>query len=528
MPSIKPNSVSELLAARAELTPDAVVVRCGAEAVTARELDARASRLARGLLSLGLQPGDRVGVLLPTSMPFIELIFACARAGLVQVPLNAFLKGDFLRHQLVDSGAAALVTDEEGLQTASPLLDHTQLEHVITVQSEYQKLRDHVGEESLPTCAPSDLAVLMYTSGTTGLPKACMLSHAYQINVARAYHEARWVETNDRVYTSLPLYHAAGQLTALMTALYAGGDVVFPDRFRATRFMIDAAEHQATVVIGVMAMATAILATPTADDPPPGAVPKAIWVPLDAANQDKFAERFGCRVTAEGYGQSEATAICLNPFDAELRRPGTMGRPTSFVEVAVVDDDDAEVPIGEVGELVVRPRVPGAIFSGYWNRPDATLTAFRNLWYHTGDYGRRHDDGFFSFVDRKKDAMRRRGENVSSVELERAIMAHPEVLEAAVHAVPSHLGEDDIKACLVVAGDGIALDELFDFFKTNLPYFAIPRYVEFRKELPKNGVGRVLKHKLRAEGVNDSTVDLEERGLAVAKTDRRGRVSRGE
>ena len=149
------------------------------------------------------------------------------------------------------------------------MLKHTQLEHIITVQSEYQKLRDHAGEEPLPTCSPSDLAVLMYTSGTTGLPKACMLSHAYQINVARAYHEAGWVGTDERVYTALPLYHAAGQLTAMMTALYAGGDVVFPDRFRASRFMIDAAEHQATVVIGVMAMATAILATPTADDPPP-------------------------------------------------------------------------------------------------------------------------------------------------------------------------------------------------------------------------------------------------------------------
>ncbi|EHB56493.1 Long-chain-fatty-acid--CoA ligase [Mycolicibacterium rhodesiae JS60] len=525
--STSPNSVSELLSVRSGLTPDDVVVRCAGEAVTARELDDRVTRVARGLLAQGLQPGDRVGVLLPTSMPFVELIFACSRAGLVQVPLNAFLKGDFLRHQLVDSGAAALVTDEDGLRTAVPLLDDTQIEHTITVESDYEQLRNHSGEEPLPSCEPSELAVLMYTSGTTGLPKACMLSHAYQINVARAYHEAGWVATNERVYTALPLYHAAGQLTALMTALYAAGDIVFPDRFRATQFMLDAAENEATLVLGVMAMATAILASSPDNDPPFGVVPKAIWVPLDAANQKAFADRFGCRVTSEGYGQSEATAICLNPFDSGIRRPGTMGRPTSFVEVAVVDDNDAEVPIGEVGELVVRPRVPGAIFSGYWNRPDATVAAFRNLWYHTGDYGRRHDDGFFSFVDRKKDAMRRRGENVSSVELERAIMAHASIREAAVHAVPSQLGEDDIKVCLVLADDPIDLPELFEFFKEKLPYFAVPRYVEFLAELPKNGVGRVLKHKLREEGVNSSTVDLESLGLAVAKADRRGRDSRG-
>lgn len=517
----EPTSVSDLLAIRAETTPDQGLVWCDAEAATARELDDRVSRLARGLLSLGLRQGDRVGILLPTSMAYVELIFAISRAGLVQVPLNAFLKGDFLRHQLVDSGAAVLVTDADGAAVARPLLDGTAVEHLIEIGSGLQQLREHSGDEALPALAPSDLSALQYTSGTTGLPKACMLSHAYQVNVARAYHEAQWVAEGERVYTALPLYHAAGQLTALMTALYAGGDIALPTAFRASRFMADAAEHGATMVIGVMAMANAILASSPDGDPPKGSIRKGIWVPLNAESQDEFATRFGCRVTAEGYGQSEATAICLNPFDSEVRRPGTMGRPTSFVEVTVVDDDDAELPVGEIGEVVVRPRVPGAIFTGYWNRPDATLSAFSNLWYHTGDYGRRHEDGFFSFVDRKKDAMRRRGENVSSIELERAIAGHPAVVEAAVHAVPSTLGEDDVKACLVINEDSIDYAELFDFFKNNLPYFAIPRYVELRLDLPKNGVGRVLKHKLRAEGITDTTVDLEALGLAVARADRR-------
>lgn len=517
----EPRSVSELLALRAEVTPDGVAVTCDGVALTSRELDERVTRLARGLLGLGLQPGDRVGLLLPTSMPFIELIFACSRAGLVQVPLNAFLKGEFLRHQLVDSGAIALVTDAEGAAVARPLIKDSAIEHLVDVDRDFAALLNDTGSVSMPELAPSDLAVLMYTSGTTGLPKACMLSHAYQINVAKAYHEAQWVAAGERVYTALPLYHAAGQLTSMMTALYAGGDVAFPGQFRASRFMADAAAHGATMVIGVMAMATAILASNTDGDPPRGSVAKAIWVPLDAANQLAFAARFGCRVTAEGFGQSEATAICLNPFDSPVRRPGTMGRPTSLVEVAVVDDDDAEVPVGEVGEIVIRPRVPGAIFSGYWNRPEATLESFRNLWYHTGDYGRRHEDGFYTFVDRKKDAMRRRGENVSSVELERAICGHAAVREAAVHAVPSELGEDDIKACLVVDGATIDYAELFDFFKNNLPYFAIPRYVELRSELPKNGVGRVLKHRLRAEGITEATIDLSRLALTVTTADRR-------
>ncbi len=525
VPQRIPSSVSDLLSMRARSTPDQQLISCGEDSVTASELDQRVSRLARGLLNLNLQPGDRVGVLLPTTMEYVELIFACSRAGLVQVPLNAFLKGEFLRHQLVDSGAVALITDADGAAVARPLLPHTSVNHLIEIGTDFEKLRAHNGNEPLPEVSSSDLSALQYTSGTTGLPKACMLSHAYQINVARAYHEAQWVANGERVYTALPLYHAAGQLTAMMTALYAGGDVAYPKVFRASRFMADAAEHGATMVIGVMAMATAILATSTESDPPKGSVGKAIWVPLDAANQDVFAARFGCRVTSEGYGQSEATAICLNPFDSDVRRPGTMGRPTSFVEVAVVDNNDVEVPPGEVGEVVVRPRVPGAIFSGYWNRPEATLEAFRNLWYHTGDLGREHEDGFLSFADRKKDAMRRRGENVSSIELERAIGAHPAVLEVAVHAVPSDLGEDDVKACLVTDGASLDYADLFDFFADNLPYFAIPRYVEVCAELPKNGVGRVLKHKLRADGVTKDTVDLQALGFEVAKADRRRHAS---
>jgi carnitine-CoA ligase len=516
-----PVSVAHLLATRAASTPHEVIVSCGDGSASARELNDVVSRLARGLLSIGLVAGDRVAVLLPNSLPFVEMVFGCARAGLVQVPLNVYLKGDFLSHQLIDSGAVALVTDDDGAATVDQLQAIGSLRHVIRIGPEYDALRSYGGLAPLPRIAPDDLAVLMYTSGTTGPPKACMLSHAYQINIARAYNDAGWVSDYERVFTALPLYHAGGQLAALISAIRAGGSVIFPERFSASRFMADAAAHNATQVIGVMAMASAILATDAAGDPPRGSIDKAIWIPLDEPRQKQFEARFGCRMNSEGYGQSEATAICLNPFDAAQRRVGTLGRPTSIVDVAVVDDDDQVVPDGQVGEIVVRPRVPGAIFSGYWQRPAETLAAWRNLWYHTGDYGRRDPDGFLSFVDRKKDAVRRRGENVSSVELERIVMSHPQIAEAAVHAVSSALGEDDIKVC-IVAPDRPAPEDLFTFFEAKLPYFAVPRYVEFRDELPKNGVGRVLKHQLRAEGITPMTIDLEAMGFVTAKNDRRG------
>jgi crotonobetaine/carnitine-CoA ligase len=190
--------------------------------------------------------------------------------------------------------------------------------------------------------------------------------------------------------------------------------------------------------------------------------------------------------------------------------------------VRIVDDDDVEVARGDVGEIVVRPLEPDCMFSGYWGRPTETLDTFRNLWHHTGDFGRMDDDGFVSFVDRKKDALRRRGENVSSMELEAAIVRHPKVAEVAVHAVPSAATEDDIKACVVLAPEAETTpQELFGFFEANLPYFAVPRYVEVIPALPKNAVGRVLKHELRAAGVTEGTWDLEALGLVVSREARR-------
>jgi carnitine-CoA ligase len=200
----------------------------------------------------------------------------------------------------------------------------------------------------------------------------------------------------------------------------------------------------------------------------------------------------------------------------------TAGRPTSNFEVRLVDDDDRVVPTGEVGEIVVRPREQDVMFLGYWNRADATVAASRNLWHHTGDSGRADEDGFITFVDRKKDALRRRGENVSSMEVEAVIMRQPAVERAAVHAVPSELTEDDIKVCLTLR-DGATLSpgEIFEFCKANLPYFAVPRYVEVVATLPLNAMGRIMKHVLRKRGLTPDTWDLEALGFVIGRDERR-------
>jgi len=234
-----------------------------------------------------------------------------------------------------------------------------------------------------------------------------------------------------------------------------------------------------------------------------------------------FLERFGAVVLSQLYGQTECGAITYARLSEE-RPLGSIGRPAPYLDVRLHDDDDHDVPTGSVGEIVVRPRVPHALYLGYWDKPAATVEAWKNLWHHTGDYGRADENGFITFVDRKKDALRRRGENVSSQELERAIIAHPAIAEAAVIGVPSPMTEDDIKACVVlVEGASVAPEELFSFFKEALPYFAIPRYVEVVDELPKNATLRVMKHLLREKGVTEETWDLEAMGFGVGRDARR-------
>jgi len=239
------------------------------------------------------------------------------------------------------------------------------------------------------------------------------------------------------------------------------------------------------------------------------------------AAQLAFEERFGIPVLTEAFGQTECFPISMAPASAERARH-TLGPPTAHYELTLRGDDDNEVPPGTPGEICVRPKTPGVMYSGYWNKPEETLAAWRNLWHHTGDMARLDDAGRLVFVDRKKDALRRRGENVSSLELEAAIMAHPGVAAVAICAVPSPLGEDDIKACIVPAPDGtLEPGELFGFFKETLPYFAIPRYVQIREALPANALGRVMKHVMRSEGIPEGTWDFDALGFQVTRDERR-------
>jgi crotonobetaine/carnitine-CoA ligase len=501
---------------------------------TFSEQDKITDRLAAGLASLGLVKGDRLAFLLPNRPELLEIYFAAAKIGVVLVPLNPFLKGEFLRYQVHDCGAAAIVVDDLGWRQVLPLLAELKslktVVHAEPLPNEppavnqrlvsYGQIHDWPDEPPQVDVVPADLAAIMYTSGTTGLPKGCMLSNGYYSIIPRAYLPNLRITPDDVIFSALPLFHMSAQIAHLI-ALMCGCATAYESVFSARDHLRQAGDVGATVLWGVGSMAAAILAQPNPERDPRSRIRVAGWVPLAPSQQIEFEKRFGIPVTNMGYGQTEAVPITLNSLGEETDRIN-VGRAAPHLEVKVVDDDDNDVQADVIGEIVVRSLVPNGIFQGYWNKPDATVAAFRNLWHHTGDFGRMSAKGDITFVDRKKDALRRRGENVSSVEVEIAIGLHPKVAQVAVHAVKSQMTEDDIKACIVLrAGEHAQPNELFEYFRDNLPFFAVPRYVELVEALPLNGSGKVLKTVLRERGVTPDTWDFEAMGLTIGRERRR-------
>jgi len=526
--------VGDLLRALARVAPEARFLTCGTDELGFGELDLRTDAIAAGLSVAGVARGERVAIVCENRLEMLELFFAVAKLGAIQVPLNAYLKGEFLRYQLADSRASALIVDRSAHAAVAPMLATLpELRLLVLLDdpgSDVDALHLQVRRyaELATTTAPpivqvqpSDLMSIVYTSGTTGHPKGCMLSHAYYTRAARAAGEANELTVDDVLFTALPLFHGGARMMVLTSALVHGVPVVIEPEFRASTFMARAAEVGATFAYGVGAMGTALLATQPSHRDRAHRLRAMMLIPFPPERQRLFTERFGVDTCAELFGQTECTPVTWSPLSGP-RNAASCGRAGSDLEVVLLDDDDRPVPQGSVGEICLRPREPLSMFSGYWGKPEATVETFRSLWHHTGDYGRADPHGFISFVDRKKDAVRRRGENVSTMELEAAISLHPAIAEVAAHAIPSDATDDDIKVCLVLAdGAKVTPTELFGFFKEHLPYFAVPRYVEIVDALPKNAVARVMKHELRKRPLTDAVWDLRALGLTVAHGERR-------
>jgi crotonobetaine/carnitine-CoA ligase len=448
-------------------------------------------------------------------------------AGAIAVPINTAYKGDYLRHQLADSGARVLLAEpslRDRVDRVEGLIDS--LEHVVALgDAEWDQRLAAAGAAPTPDVRPSDLATFIYTGGTTGPSKGCMLSHRYHEVLARQIGICWRRTAEDVVWTPLPMFHFNAIVTAVLGPLVYGGRAAIERRFSVSRFWPEMNRTGATITSTLGTMAYLLAHDVDRPEMPRSGAPEANSslrligaAPLPVEVDSVLRERFRIDTFSGAYGTTEASLISWQP-------PGVANKPNAagilndeHFDVRLFDDVDREVPVGAEGEIVIRPKRAHTMFEGYWGRPDATVVASRNWWYHTGDIGRLDDDGYLYFVDRKADYLRRRGENISSFEVERVLMSHGGLADVAVSAVPSPLTEDDLKVTATLK-EGVSLteEELFRWCVDELPYFALPRYIEFRAELPRSPVGRVLKRELRDEGATAATWDAEAAGITYEK-----------
>jgi crotonobetaine/carnitine-CoA ligase len=526
-------TVLDALATRLVEDPDGRYLDFDGVQITAREMDVAANRIAHGLAALGVARGDRVATLIENSPEQVISFFAALKLGAIQVPINTAYKGEFLRHVLADSGARVMVVQGALADRVADICsgdvdaDLPELRAVVVVGETEATIAGVAttdwatmqasGSDSAPegrAVGPSDLACFIYTAGTTGPSKGCMLPQHYVVALAEQIARA-WQRTpDDVVLTPLPLFHFNAISVCVVGTLITGGSAAIVRKFSVSRFWHEVKRTDATMLsmLGSLAILVA-----NADD-----VPEQVGhrlrlcaaAPMPPDTDRIWRERFGCATFSGGYGLTEASLISMLPAGA-VNKVGAAGQLNDEeFEVRLVDDEDREVPVGEIGEIVCRPTGPNLMFAGYWRRAEATVEVLRNLWFHTGDLGRLDEDGFLYFVDRKKDYLRRRGENISSFEMERTFIAHEAIKDVAVHAVASDQGEDDVKVTAVLQPDAtVTEEELCRWSVDQVPYFAVPRYIEFRADLPRNPVGRVLKYELRDDGVTEATWDREAAGF---------------
>jgi len=498
------------------------------EELTYAEVLSKVEARAAGLADLGVKAGDRVVLMMDNSIEMLLTWFAINLIGAVEVPSNTANRGDSLEHVVNNCGAAIAV------------IDAAYSEHLAEIQAQVPGLRTvlcHGPSTGLPwptqdlarvTGDPSTLpeasvtyrdpAAIIYTSGTTGPAKGVVVSHGHMYTFARHVLEQLELEPDDVYYVCLPLFHANAQFMQVYAAMIASASVVLAEAFSARNWIKDINRCGATVSSLLGVMAQYIHNQPPSELDDQHGVRRMITIPLPATVAEDFERRFVV-TCVEAYGMTEVCLPLYRPKGEPLR-PGSCGKPLDeWFEVAIVDPDtDEPVTDGEVGEIVVRPRSAFTTFAEYHCMPERTVEAWRNLWFHTGDAGRRDVDGYYYFVDRINDRIRRKGENVTAYDIETALMELPEVLEVAVVAKPATEGEDEIKAYLVIAEhDSFDPVAVLQHCATRLPYFAVPRYLELIPELPKTANGKVLKRDLRAHDDAQTEWDREEAGYTVRR-----------
>lgn len=529
----QPNrSLPAILEDKARRYADRVIFQFRDESITFEGLNENINRVANGFLQHGVRIGDKVAVMLPNCPEFLYIWFGLNKIGAVNVPINVAQRGDSLAYQIDHADSTVLVVDANYLPHVENVLDQLKsLRHVVvwsrepvgTTLPNWAGISDSPfssllqGAASAPDIRTSfkDLSSILYTSGTTGRSKGVMISHNYWYEMwSEAVKYGRYTE-DDVLYTGLPFFHSSATGTTIGPAILADAQAVVVERFSASRMMQDCRDYGVTAAKYIGSIIPILMKQPELEVDADNPVRLMVGSAAPPHLVEPFQRRFNTTLL-EGYGMTECTICLVNPY--EDRRAGSCGKPITGWNVKLVDDDDVEVAPGEIGEFVAQPTRMHLGTMGYYNDPVATNELFRNFWIHTGDLGRRSEDGFFYYVDRKKQALRRRGENISSFEVEAAINSHPGVLESVVVGVPSDMGEEEVKAVIVpMPAVTITPEEIVRWCEPRIAYFAIPRFIAFRTELPKTPSQRVEKYRIKNEGVTPDCWDRELSGIVLAR-----------
>ncbi|KSV87261.1 hypothetical protein N184_31430 [Sinorhizobium sp. GL28] len=504
----------DLIDMRAGTAPDRTFVIFNEAAYTYKHIADLSLRYADRLRQNGIRPGHRVMVLMHSCEVYLAIWFAISRVGAIESPVNPAYKGQLLR-QLIETADPALCI------VADDFLDEFRLSSEGLVDPSMIYSPDSfLALQWVEPCPrlqidPRDTAAIIFTSGTTGRSKAVMISHNHQLSFGQAFAEITGLSESDTAYNFLPFFHIAAKFVALATLL-TGAKMLLRPGFSASNFWPDVRRHGATVCSAVGGLCHMLQSQPQMPDDSSNPMRLIYAVPVPWEFKQSFEERFGLRLV-EGYGGTECNLVAYSRLDEPTPR-GSCGRPSPYFDIEIQDGNGRRAAPGEGGEICVRPKHPATMMNGYFGMPEKSLETMTDFWFHTGDRGYFDTDGYLFFLDRLKDSIRRRGENISSFEVERILNSHPAIAESAVIPEPSELGEDEVKAVIVLKPNQQASEEdIFRFAVDNMPYFMVPRFVELRKELPRTPTMKIKKAELTSQGNSQGTWDCEKAGLRATR-----------
>jgi crotonobetaine/carnitine-CoA ligase len=514
--------LSTILARQAERYGERILLVAGETRWTFAQTAVIAAASAQTLVDAGIKPGDRVALMCSNRSEFLQVYLGCAWLGAIAVPINTALRGFQLSHIFRNSRPALLVVEAQFASAIESVEAGVELPPRIWIIGADAGAVDArpfaVPLPALGAAAPAgavrpgDTVAILYTSGTTGPAKGvcCPQAQLFWWGIYSA--RALGIREGDVLFTTLPLFHT-NALNAFYQALLNGCTYVLEPKFSASGFWAAAQRHNATVGYLLGAMASMLLAQPKTTNDSTHCLRVALGGGVPPQIHGPFRERFGVPLV-DGYGSTETNFVFAGTIPSD--RPGTMGYLAEGIEARIVDDNDSALPDGEPGELVLRAGEPFAFATGYFGMPEKTVEAWRNLWFHSGDRVVRDPDGHYRFIDRMKDSIRRRGENVSSWEVEQTIQSHPAVAACAIYPLPSELGEDEVAAAILLEpGQSLEPVDIVRHCEGQIAYFAIPRYVRILRQMPLTENGKIKKGVLRDAGVTADTWDREAAGVKV-------------